>query len=129
MMKLNYDFAMSVETILYLASPRVSRCESGRRAEKKSSGFVQCKEIANELNFSLGYLQKVTQTLGRFGIVECKRGRIGGVKLKADVITLLDLWRATCGNPDFTDPPIAEMKKPLKAFKDSLAGIVIYRKK
>jgi len=63
------------------------------------------------------------------GIVECKRGRIGGVKLRAKVVTLLDLWKATCGSLDFTDPPIVEMKKPMKAFVDSLSSVVIYRKR
>ncbi len=115
-MRLNHDFVMSVETILYLG-------------ERKTANFVRAKEIAKALNFSIGYLQKVIQTLSRYGIVECKRGRIGGVKLRAEVVTLLDLWKATCGSLDFTDPPIAQMKKPLKAFRDSLGSVIVYRKR
>jgi len=106
---------MSVETILYLK-------------ERKTTNFIQAKEIAKVLNFSVGYLQKVMQTLSRHGIVECKRGRIGGVRIRANVVTLLDLWKATCGGLEFTDPPLAVMEKPLKAFRDSLSNVVLYRK-
>jgi hypothetical protein len=60
---------------------------------------------------------------------ECKRGRIGGVRIRARVVTLLDLWKATCGGLDHVDPTIAIMKRPLKAFADSMRGVVIYRKK
>ena len=70
-----------------------------------------------------------TGGLGKHGIVECKRGRIGGVRIRAKVITLLDLWNATCGDLDFTDPALAVMKKPLKAFADSMSKVVIYRRK
>lgn len=115
-MKLNQDFGMSVETILFLK-------------DRKTADFIQAKEIAKALNYSLGYLQKVVQTLGKYGLVECKRGRIGGVRLRAKVITLLDLWKATCGDLTFTDPPVAAMEKPLKAFRDSLSKVVIYKKR
>jgi len=107
---------MSVETILFLK-------------DRKTADFIQAKEIAKALNYSLGYLQKVVQTLGKYGLVECKRGRIGGVRLRAKVITLLDLWKATCGDLTFTDPPVAAMEKPLKAFRDSLSKVVIYKKR
>jgi len=113
--KLNQDFAMSVETILYLK-------------QRKTADFIQAKEIAKALNFSVGYLQKVVQTLSRHGIVECKRGRIGGVRIRAKVVTLLDLWKAACGGLGFTDPPLAVMDKPLKAFSDTLSKVVLYRK-
>jgi len=113
--KLNQDFRMSVETILYLK-------------ERKTNNFVQAKEIAKALNFSVGYLQKVVQTLSRHGIVECKRGRIGGVRIRASVVTLLDLWKATCDGLEFTDPPLAIMEKPLKDFRNSLSKVVIYKK-
>jgi DNA-binding IscR family transcriptional regulator len=115
-MKLNHDFAMSVETILYLK-------------EREPNDFIQAKEIAKTLNFSVGYLQKVVQTLSRHGILECKRGRIGGVKLRAKIVTLLDLWQATCGGLEFTSPPLAVMEKPLKAFRESLSKVVICKRK
>lgn len=115
-MKLNQDFGMSVETILFLK-------------DRKATDFVQAKEIAKGLNYSLGYLQKVVQTLGKYGIVECKRGRVGGVRLRANVITLLDLWKAACGDLTFTDPPVAVMGKPLKAFRDSMSKVIIYKKR
>ena len=115
-MKLNQDFGMAVETIVYLG-------------KKKGANYVQAGEIAKALKFSVGYLQKVIQTLGRRGIVECKRGRIGGVKIGRKVVTLLDIWEATCGGLDFTDPPLAVMNKPLKVFAGALREIIIYKKK
>jgi DNA-binding IscR family transcriptional regulator len=115
-MKLNHDFAMSVETILYLK-------------DRETNDFIQAKEIAKALNFSVGYLQKVMQTLSRHGILECKRGRIGGARIRAKVVTLLDLWQATSGGLEFTSPPLAVMEKPLKAFRDTLSKIVICRRK
>ena len=66
-MKINQDFCMSVQIIFFLK-------------ERNTSEFLQAGEIAKALNFSVGYLQKVVQTLGKYGIVECKRGRIGGDK-------------------------------------------------
>lgn len=114
-MKLNQDFGMAVETILYLK-------------KRKGNDFVQAEKIAAALKFSAGYLQKVIQSLGRYGIVECKRGRIGGVKLKAKVITLLDLWNVACGGFDLGDPTLTIMEKPLKAFSDAMSKVVIYKK-
>jgi DNA-binding IscR family transcriptional regulator len=66
--------------------------------------------------------------LSKHGVVECKRGRIGGVRIRAKTVTLLDLWKATCGNLDIDDPALALMKKPIKNFADSMSKIVIYRK-
>ena len=106
---------MAVETIVFLK-------------KRKNNDYIQAGEVAKALKFSVGYLQKVIQALGKHGIVECKRGRIGGVRLRAKVITLLDLWKVTCGGLDFTDPPMPIMKEPLKAFSDSLSKIVIYKK-
>ena len=114
-MKINQDFAMSVETILYLK-------------KRKNSDYIQASEIAKTLNFSVGYLQKVIQMLSKQGIVECKRGRIGGVRIRAKMITLLDLWHATCGELDYKKPSLATMKKPLKAFSDSMNKVVICKK-
>ena len=115
-MKINQDFAMSVETVLFIKS-------------RDTTDFIQAAEIARALSFSVGYLQKVIQMLSKHGILESKRGRIGGVRLRAKVITLLDLWKATCGELVFTDPALAMMEKPLKAFADSMKKVVIYRKK
>lgn len=114
-MKINLDFGMSVKTILYLK-------------KRKNSDYVQAGQIAEALDFSIGYLQKVIQMLSKHGVVECKRGRIGGVRIRAKIVTLLDLWKATCGNLDIDDPALALMKKPIKTFADSMSKIVIYRK-
>jgi DNA-binding IscR family transcriptional regulator len=114
--KINQDFVMSVETILFLK-------------KRKKNDYLQASEIAKSLNFSVGYLQKVIQMLSRQGIVECKRGRIGGVRIRARAITLLDLWKATCGGLDYADPTLAVMKRPLKAFSDSMGKVVVYRKR
>ena len=111
-MKINQDFAMSVETVLYLK-------------KRKKSDYIQASEIARTLDFSVGYLQKVIQMLSKQGIVECKRGRIGGVRIRAKVITLLDLWQATCGGLDYRNPSLAVMKKPLKAFSDSMNQVIV----
>lgn len=113
-MKLNQDFGMAVGTILYLK-------------KKRAADYVQSKEIAKALKFSVGYLQKVIQALSKRGIIECKRGRIGGVRMRANVVTLLDLWEATCGQLEFTDPQLALMRQPLRTFRDSMKQVVIYR--
>ncbi len=115
-MRINQDFAMSVETVLFLK-------------RRNSSEYLQASEIAKALNFSVGYLQKVIQMLSRQGIVECKRGRIGGVRIRARTVTLLDLWKATCGDLDYSEPTLPIMKKPLQTFANSMNKIVIYRKK
>lgn len=116
MVKINQDFIMAVETILFLK-------------KRKKDDYLQASEIAKSLDFSVGYLQKVIQMLSRQGIVECKRGRIGGVRIRARAITLLDLWKATCGGLDYAQPAVAAMKKPLRAFADSMDKSVIYRKR
>jgi Rrf2 family protein len=113
--KINQDFGMSVRTILFLG-------------DRDTSEFIQAAEIAKALNFSVGYLQKVVQNLSKHGIVECKRGRVGGIRLRAKVITLLDIWKATCGEPSIVESSLSMMKKPLKAFADSMSEAVIYRK-
>lgn len=115
-MKLNQDFEMSIETILFLK-------------DRESTSYVQTQQIAEALDYSVGYLQKVVQTLSKHGIVDCKRGRIGGVRLTANVITLYDLWKATCGELDLTNPPLAVMEKPLRAFRDAMSKVVIYKRK
>jgi DNA-binding IscR family transcriptional regulator len=69
-LKLNQDFGMAIATIHFLK-------------DKDSSNYIQAREIAKKLNFSVGYLQKVIQMLNKHGVLECKRGRIGGVRLSA----------------------------------------------
>jgi Rrf2 family protein len=111
-MKLNQDFTMAVETIKFLQ-------------KNKSNDYIQAEKIAEKLDYSVGYLQKVMQTLGKHGLVESKRGRIGGAKLRKRKITLLDIWKVTCGEIDTANPVVPELKKPLKAFADALSKVVI----
>ena len=111
-MKLNLDFTMAVETIQFLK-------------KKKSSDYIRAEDIAEALDLSIGYLQKVMQTLSKQGIIESKRGRIGGAKLRKRKITLLDLWNVTCGEIDTASPAVPELKKPLKAFADAMSKIVL----
>ena len=113
--KVNQDFGMAVKTILYLK-------------DKKTSDYIQAGEIAKDLNYSVGYLQKVIQMLNKNGIFECKRGREGGVKLSADAVNLLDLWKITCGDPELVGPDLEIMEKPIKAFVDSMSKLYVYKK-
>jgi len=106
---------MAVDTILYLK-------------EKRPTDYIRTEEIARSLNYSLGYLQKVIQTLGKYGTLDCKRGRIGGVRIRAKMVTVLDLWEITCGSLDSTDPPLDVMEKPVKAFRDALKKAIIYKR-
>ena len=113
-LKINQDFGMAIAAVNFLK-------------DKNTTDYIQAGEIAKHLNFSVGYLQKVIQMLNKHGLLECKRGRIGGVRLSADSITLLDLWNITCGEAELNDPNLEVMKKPLKAFFDSMAKIVVYK--
>jgi len=110
-MKLNMDFTMAVKTIQLLQ-------------KNKSNDYIQAEKIAEALDFSLGYLQKTMQMLSKQGLIECKRGRIGGAKLRKRKITLLDIWNVTCGQID-TDPAVPALKKPLKAFADAMKKVVV----
>ena len=114
--KLNLDFRMAVDTVLFLQ-------------KRKSDDYIQAEKIADALGLSLGYLQKVLQTLSKYGIVQSKRGRIGGVKLGRKTVTLLDLWNVSCGEIDAANPPIPALKKPLKAFANEMKKVVICKKK
>ena len=114
-MKLNQDFGMAVDTVLHLK-------------KRKTDEYVQAGEIAKSLKFSVGYLQKVIQALSRYGVVECKRGRVGGVRLRARTVTLLDIWNITCGEMELKNPEVPGMRKPLRVFADAMAKAVIYRK-
>ena len=116
-MKLNQDLTMAVDTVLFLK-------------QRRSRDYIQASEIAEAIGFSVGYLQKVIQSLSRHGIVESKRGRVGGVRLRTTrVVTLLDLWNVTCGELDLADPPVAALKKPLKAFAEAMGKVDICEKK
>ena len=114
-MKLNQDFTMAVDTVLFLK-------------KRKTDDYIQAGEIAKTLDFSVGYLQKVIQTLSKHGLVECKRGRIGGVRLRKRTITLLDLWGVTCGELDTVSPAVPALKKPLKVFSDAMSKVIIVKK-
>ena len=110
-MKLNQDFVMAVETLQFLQ-------------KRKSNDYIQADKIAEKLDYSVGYLQKVILTLSKYGLIESKRGRIGGARLRKRKVTLLDIWNVACGQID-TDPIIPELKKPLKDFADALSKVVI----
>ncbi len=114
-LKLNQDFGMAIATIDFLKN-------------KNTSNYIQAREIAKKLKFSVGYLQKVIQMLNKHGVLDCKRGRIGGVRLIANTVTLLDLWNITCGEAELVDKSMKVMEKPLKAFFDSMSKIVVYKK-
>jgi len=114
-MKFNLDFTMAVETVVFLK-------------KRKTNDYINAEHIAEELGFSIGYLQKVIQVLGKRGIVECKRGRIGGVRLRNKVVTLLDLWNVSCGPIDVAGLPVPLLKKPLKAFADAMSKVVVCSK-
>ena len=66
--------------------------------------------------------------LNKNGIFECKRGREGGVRLSADVVTLLELWTITCGDPELVGPELEILEKPIKAFTDSMSKIIVYKR-
>lgn len=107
---------MAIETVLYLG-------------KRKDNSYMRSEVIAKKMKLSLGYLQKVIQNLGRIGILECKAGRSGGIKIRRKVVTLLDIWEVTFGSLDFSNPPVAMMDKPLKAFAAALREVIIYRRK
>ena len=114
-MRLNHDFTMAVQTIQFLK-------------QKNRDTFIQTEKIAEKCDFSLGYLQKTMQTLSRHGIVQSKRGRIGGVRLRNKNVTMLDLWNITCGTLDVSVQNVPLLEKPLKAFAAALKKTVIYQK-
>ena len=111
-MKFNMDFTMAVETVQFLK-------------KRNSNDYIQAEQIGKTLNFSVGYLQRIIQTLARHGILECRRGRIGGARLRNRKVTLLDLWNVTFGQIDIANPAVPELKKPLKAFSDAMKKVVI----
>ncbi|UCG46238.1 MAG: Rrf2 family transcriptional regulator [Phycisphaerales bacterium] len=112
-MRLNLDFIMAVRAVQFLQ-------------KRKTNDYVQAEEIAGELGFCTGYLQRVMQTLSKHGMVESKRGITGGTRLGKKKITLLDLWTFTCGRIDLADPPVPELKKPMKALADAMSKVVMW---
>ena len=111
-MKLNMDFVMAVEMLQFLQ-------------KRNSRDYIQAEKIAEELNFSTGYLQKVIQLLSKHGTVETKRGRIGGIRLGRGKVTLLDVWNMACGPMDTGDVAITHMNRPVKAFETAMKKIVV----
>lgn len=57
--------------------------------DASSSDIVTVKEIARERNLPHNFLQKITQDLARWNILETTRGRMGGVKLKINSSQIL----------------------------------------
>jgi DNA-binding IscR family transcriptional regulator len=111
-MKLNYDFFMAVETIEFLK-------------KNKSNDYIQAEKIAKALDYPLSYQQKIMLILSKHGIVESKRGRVGGARLRKKEVTLLDIWTMTVGVIDTATPVVPELKAPLKAFSEALKKVVI----
>ncbi|MCK5076783.1 MAG: Rrf2 family transcriptional regulator, partial [Calditrichia bacterium] len=61
-------------------------CKYGLRAtiylnHYKNEGFISINQIAEKLNIPFHFLTKVMQKLNNAGIVESRRGPVGGVKL------------------------------------------------
>lgn len=62
-------------------------------ASKKSNGYVNIREISNELKISFHFLTKVLQQLTHAQILASYKGPNGGIKLAraADKITFMDI--------------------------------------
>lgn len=56
--------------------------------------FVLGSEISDALGIPANYLSKIMHTLGRDGLIEARRGRMGGYRLQrdADRITVMDVF-------------------------------------
>jgi Rrf2 family nitric oxide-sensitive transcriptional repressor len=67
-------------------------------------GFSSAGRISKTLGFSANHSAKVVQQLVRAGLLETERGPSGGARLAkpASKITLLDIYVATGGSPDFS---------------------------
>ena len=112
-MKINRDFEMAVKTINYFK-------------RRKKDEYIQSHRVAKDLNYSPGYLHKVVLRLGQRGIVHCKRGANGGLKISQDRITLYDVWKATYGDINHNANELAIMKKPLRIFAEAMDDVVLY---
>lgn len=90
--------------------PLSKSCIYGLRASvflaaKKSDGYINIREISNELNISFHFLTKVLQQLTRAQILESYKGPNGGIKLArpADKITFMDVVFAIDTDHAFTE--------------------------
>lgn len=90
--------------------PLSKSCIYGLRASvflaaKKSDGYINIREISNELNISFHFLTKVLQQLTQAEILESYKGPNGGVKLAkaASEITFMDVVVAIDTDHAFTE--------------------------
>ena len=67
--------------------------------------FSSARTISAKLGFSPHHSAKVVQQLVRAGILETERGPAGGARLarRPEDITLIDIYIAAGGVPDYTD--------------------------
>ena len=67
--------------------------------ENSTGHLLTVKEIADKRDLPHNFLQKIAQNLTRNNIIESKRGRNGGVKLKkpSDEITVKEIIRVVDG--------------------------------
>ncbi|MBK6915409.1 MAG: Rrf2 family transcriptional regulator [Ignavibacteriales bacterium] len=75
-----------IQAILYLAA-------------HNGKGLIVSDEIANNLNIPKEFVSKILQSLTESGIINSKKGRVGGFTLgkNPDQITLLDIVEAIDG--------------------------------
>lgn len=75
-----------IQAILYLAA-------------HNDKGLIAAEEIANNLNIPKEFVSKILQSLTDSGIINSKKGRVGGFTLgkSPDQITLLDIVKAIDG--------------------------------
>lgn len=75
-----------IQAILYLAA-------------HNDQGLIVSDEIANNLNIPKEFVSKILQSLTESGIINSKKGRVGGFTLgkNPDQITLLDIVEAIDG--------------------------------
>ncbi len=85
-------------------------CKYGLRAtiylnHYKNEGFIFINQIAEKLNIPFHFLTKVMQKLNNAGIVESRRGPVGGVKLvkREKNISLYDIVNAIKEKEDLLD--------------------------
>ena len=69
-------------------------------AKMENGEFASVKDISDNQQISLKYLESITASLYRAGFVESRRGRSGGYRLakKASDITLYDIFEAMEGS-------------------------------
>jgi len=84
------------------------KCEHGLQAvlllsSKYESKSLTASEISKELNIPKEFISKILQSLRKYGIIESKRGKIGGFALakKPSEIKLIDIVKALDGDEIF----------------------------